>query len=87
MPVLELEEFPVPKPVRPVGAGGKLGRVHLTDQPEPSVTGDVVLLCGNVGPVEAVELSLEEIDELPVHDKCRRCASAMNGRARIKRFT
>lgn len=77
MPVFELEEFPEPKPVRV----NDRSRVHLAELPNAGGT-----LCGQVGELTVVELTLEEIDELPVDERCRRCASAATGQARVKRL-
>lgn len=78
MPVFELEEFPEPKPVRV----NDRSRVHLA---EPAAAGET--LCGQVGELTVVELTLEEIDELPPGEKCRKCPSAATGQARVKRLT
>jgi hypothetical protein len=78
LPVMELEEFPVPKAVRV----NDRSRVHLAELGSAELT-----LCGQVGTLTVVELTIDEIDELPSAEKCSRCAAAMNGRARIKRLT
>lgn len=84
---MELEDFPVPRAVRVNGRT----KVHLAElgsapcRPECKTAG--VALCGSEGELTVVEMEPEEIDELPLAEKCLRCASAANGRARIKRLT
>jgi hypothetical protein len=76
---LVLEEFPVPRAVRV----NDRPKIHLA---EPEL-GASQSLCGQEGTLTAVELTMEEIDELPQVEKCQKCPAAANGRARIRRLT
>lgn len=74
---MTLEGVPEPKAVRV----NDRSKVHLTDQAAGKIT-----FCGQTGTLTPVAMSMEEIDELPAAEKCLRCASVTQSRARARRI-
>jgi hypothetical protein len=80
VPVLTLEEYPVPKVCLREGKTGRPGELpHLTDDLQRT-------LCGLRGGLSVVE-GARPSDLTEVNQACRKCLQAVDGEARTRRFT